>query len=133
MKSEINGGRRLRKRGNCSLELHDSRQLHSCLMLPISAFLICLTLIVVVLLCYWLNVALAAIFGMFHGYPNQHIQRVEVQKEKLDQYWLRPKAINSSTMDSNLRREGTANRKAPRKNDLRATTFESFRPDEVLA
>src|SRR2546421_4012006 len=80
MKSEINGGRRLRKRGNCSLELHNSRQLHSCLMLPISAFLICLTLIVVVLVCYWLNVALAAIFAMFHGYPNQHVQRMEVQK-----------------------------------------------------
>jgi hypothetical protein len=71
-----------------------------------SAFPICLTLIVVVLLCYWLNVALVAIICDVSRIPKSAHTKDGSPKEKLDQYWLRPKAINSSAMDSNICEEG---------------------------
>ena len=126
---EINSGRKLRKRGNCSLDLHDSRQLHSCSMLPISAFLICLTLIVVVLLCYWLNVALAAIFAMFHGCP---IQRMEVQRRNSINTGCGPKP-STPVRWTPICEERVRLTEKHRGITAYATTFESFRPDEVLA
>ena len=110
-----------------SYTIHDNFTVVQCY--PYQLFLICLTLIVVVLLCYWLNVALAAIFAMFHGCP---IQRMEVQRRNSINTGCGPKP-STPVRWTPICEERVRLTEKHRGITAYATTFESFRPDEVLA
>jgi hypothetical protein len=87
-----------------SYTIHDSfattSHLFNLLLTP--AFLICLTLTIVILLRFWLNVGLATALCDVSQMSNLAHKGWKFERETRSTHWLRPKATNSSTMDSNL-------------------------------
>jgi hypothetical protein len=104
MNSEINDEMRLWKRGNCSLDLHDSRQLCGNFMLVQS---ITHTGFSNTNSCGFAS--LLAKWGASYG-PLRWLTDVQFstykgwkfKRETRSTHWLRPKATNSGTMDSDL-------------------------------
>jgi hypothetical protein len=107
MNPEINDETRLRKRVNCSLELHDSRQLRDNFTLVQSIAHTSFSNLLNTDNCGFAS--LLAKCGPSYG-PLRCFTDVqfsthkgwEFDGETRSTHWLRPKATNSRTMDSNL-------------------------------